>query len=147
MDFDQLRTQHNLPELSFFKQEFELKGDEEHIARELRKKMSGLLDSYISLLEEIIHPDGSNPRSIHEANYFTPEKRIELTIFYKNLMQLYRKATRAAISRKEDDDIAFILATLADWEDIKRQMLSVVTVLEKSWNGSTLVEEEVAYLG
>lgn len=147
MKFEQLQTMYNLPSLEFLKSEFEIKEDEDNLVRHIRKKVAGLLDSYISLLEEVIHPDASSPRVMHESNHFTPEKRQELTKLYKKLMFLYRIATRASVSRKESDDVDFITKTLHDWEDIKTQMLGIVRVLEKSWNGSAETHEEVAYLG
>ena len=147
MNFDELRSIYQLPELDVLKQEFEIKEDEEHLIRHIRRKIAGLLDNYISLLEEVIHPDPSSPKVMHESNHFTPEKRQELTKLYKQLMSLYRIATRAGVSRKDADDMEFITKTLENWHDIKTQMISVVAVMENSWNSSAKEQEEVAYLG
>jgi len=146
--YEKLKKKHQLPDLNSIIVEFEVVDiDSPFILRSIIKKIVERLQSYTQLVESILNPDTGSLSSVQEYGFFSDKDRKELFMLYKEFLGLERDAHRIVLFNDEKAEAEFINEAYRKWLHIKKQLISVLSVLSDSWKKDLNLKTELGYLG
>ncbi len=144
--YDELRKKYpELPEFETVDHELEISSAEadRFIIRTIRNRIKSRVDTFTSIIEDILNPDASIP-NLHECNFVKDSRKRKLLELYKKMMYMYRTAEFLDIKRSEKDDIRFIKMYFRNLQYISKQMKSIASVRMDAWKNeiSPYIKEE-----
>ena len=143
-----LKKKHNLPSFDDLNRDFEIQSisKDDDVLREILKKMGGVVEFHIGVLEDIIQPD-SRYYALKEANFLDKTQRDMANLLYGKLMYLNRKSIELNLDYSEDGAASFIIKMFEDWQTIKKELLPIIVTLKESWSKKTEIKLDGGYFG
>lgn len=147
--YGKLKKKYNLPEFEELDNEFEISSieNEKFLLREIINKIVDRTDFFSRFFEDLLQPDPSLLRSMHEANIFNDEERKVIYSLYKKLMVIIRQSVEVSLNRSEKEEANFIKKTFDGWKGLKTSISKIVDKIKNSWKKETYSKEELGYLG
>ncbi len=146
--YEQLKQEYDLPEYNELDNEFEISllEDAPFPLRNIRRKIMEKVDFYARLLEEQLQPEAQLPL-IHECKYFTDEDKSRMFKFYMKLMLIVRASAQLGIEEDDQKTAKFITKTLAEWKEMKPELLQYLRKVRDAWKEDISTTETLGYLG
>ncbi|MFP4568316.1 MAG: hypothetical protein ACLFN8_05215 [Candidatus Woesearchaeota archaeon] len=143
-EYLKLKEEFSLPDYDLLNDDFEIYtiSKEDNLIREIIKKMSGVVDFYIDVLEDIIQPD-SRFYTLKEANVLNKDERRVVSLNYSKLMYLNRRNLEIHLDFSEAVGAEFISNLFDEWQNIKKELLPIIIKLKESW----LIEQDSKPVG
>lgn len=144
----EIKEKYGLPNLDELSRDFDVYdiSKDDDVLKEIIKKMVGVIDNYVNLLEDIIQPD-SRFYSLKEANVLEKESRLVVTQCYNKLMHHNRSFIILNLSFSEEKAAIFLNNFFSDWQKIKQDLLPIFEELKKSWSKKTETKHDGGYFG
>ena len=144
----ELSKHHELPEFNKFDSDFDIGGiDDDPNSKTIIVKIYDKVEFYIGLLSELLQPDASNIYSLHETRFFDDNEKKEIYKLYCRLMGYHRKCIELTLKNSEKENIEFISSIFKEWQEIKQNLIGVITKMKDSWSKEIDMEERLEYLG
>jgi len=145
-EYLKLQKKYKLPDFLILDKEFEFCEDEiKYPLKQVRKRMSEVVEGYGKIVEEVMHPE-SSIAGLYESKALDEVSKNSLFTCYKELMKLLRFALEVSLLNTEQDDADFINKSFSGWMKIKKDLLPIVRLLKTSWDKS-YTEEQQGYMG
>ena len=146
--YDKEKKKFNLPDYDNLDFEFEISNIEEgyFIIREIRRKISDKLETFIKLLEDVLQPE-TTVANLHECNFFDEEEKEKIFKLYSKLMRLNRKSLCLGLNPDDKEEAEFISNVFSEWESIKKDVTHVLTKMKESWEKEAEAKENPQYFG
>ncbi|HLD86848.1 MAG TPA: hypothetical protein VJB12_02185 [Candidatus Nanoarchaeia archaeon] len=147
--YKDLAKRHSLPDYSKLNAEFEISliESEAFLLREIGRIITERIEYCTQIIDNIMHPEGSQLALLHECRFFDDVEKKELFETYKNLMMHHRSAIVASLSREEKEEAAFIMDFFNDWKAIKPKILLMARKMQSSWKTDAARDEIMGYFG
>lgn len=139
-DYKKIQEKHKLPSFEELNEDFgiEKAADEETdiLIREIRKHISEKAFNYLRFVETLLNPANA-PMSIFTiTKALGNEEKNKLGEIYKKLLKSEVKMIGVEIEFSEKKEAEFIKEIYEIWQEIKRDFLEVIKVVEKNWEKS-----------
>jgi hypothetical protein len=147
--FGKLEKKYGLPCFKDLNENFEIdriERETDTLIREVRKVMMDKIIGYTRFLEMMLNPSSAPPMFMMFLKDVTKEDKGVIEKVYKSYVELELKALKLEIDydeKKESDMVKDISKT---WNGMKKDMESVLGVMEKNWN-MTSKKKEKSYFG
>jgi len=134
-------TQHGLDETSLTQAFGKI---EEPDAKQLAEKILKKIEDYEGFIESYLQADGSSLAALMEIKDMDKDTMNEL---YKQLIIIKRNYQLADLADSEEALLTFIKETLPQWDNLRKQIITIVQQAKESWKHVKNVHEELGYLG
>ena len=136
-DYKKIQEKYKLPSFEKLNEDFGIEkaaGEETDILiREIRKHISEKAFNYLRFVETLINPVNA-PMSIFTiTKSLGIEEKNKLTEIYKKLVKSEVRMISVEIEFSEKGEAEFIKEIYEIWQDIKKDFLEVIKVVEKNW--------------
>ena len=147
--YNELRKKYKLPEFKELDFELEMQDMEKtaYLLREIIRKIGEKLDFYSRVIEEILQPDTSNIYALHESRFFDEKEKKKMYDTYVKLMNLSRTLLEISLDQSEKSEAEFISRFLAEWKDLKAELLQYAKKAKDSWKPWADIKEDLGYMG
>ena len=149
-DYEKLAKKHKgLPSFEILNEEIELVSVEKwaYLSRAIRRRMNDKIIFFCRIIENIIYPNGQSQISAYEGNFFDDEEKTKLAALHKKLMAYDRESLLLDVETTEEKDIEYIKRLFSEWDEYKKQLSKIVSIMEKAWKAEHLEEQEERYFG
>src|SRR3989344_956235 len=141
IDYKKIQEKYKLPSFEKLNEDFgiEKAADEEIdiLIREIRKHISEKAFNYLRFVETLLNPTNA-PMSIFTiTKSMGVEEKNKLTEIYKKLVKSEVKMISIEIEFSEKKEANFIKEIFEVWQEIKKDFLEVIKVVEKNWENKT----------
>ncbi|HIH04850.1 TPA: hypothetical protein HA281_06745 [Candidatus Woesearchaeota archaeon] len=147
--YKELAKRYRLPDYSKINNEFELCfiEKEEFLLRQIIRIMIERSEFFTTLIDSVLHPDGSQIAPLHECRLFGEKEKEELYDLYKALMKHHRAALVVNVARGEKEEAGFITDFFREWELLRPRIASMAKKIQQSWENDTTIKEVLEYFG
>jgi len=137
-NYEKIREKNNLPSFDEMNREFQIEkaseGESDYLIREIRKFVADKFSNYLRFIETILHPVNAPIFVFSVIKSIGVEEKNKLTEAYKELAKYEVKVIRLDVDFNEEREAEFIRDSYKIWQDIKKDVLSTVEVIEKNWD-------------
>ncbi len=146
--YKELQEKYSLPSYEELNKDFDIYSisKEDDLIKEIIKKIEDVLETYVSLLEDIIQPD-SRYYILKEANVLDAKTRKKVNQIYAKLLYLNRFGIEIDLDYSEEKAIEYIKITNKEWQELKKEILPIIKTLKESWANQTETKNEGGYFG
>ena len=137
-----------LPDYKELNFEFDISSIESNdfVLRAIRKKIIEKIDSYTTILGDLLQPD-AGISSMHELNFVDEKVKQDIINLYSKMMTIKRESEKIEIYNDEKENADFINFVLVEWKNLKQKLLKTMTLLKESWKKEDEVVKDLGYLG
>ena len=144
--YNELRKKHQLPDYSYMEQELEISDIESRqLLKHITIKIGEKLEFLTHMLEDVLQPEAVH--SMHESKHLSDLQRKQIYELYKKMMSMNRRIVELSLLRSDEEDANFIRSFMAEWKNIKPELIGFVSTIKSSWESETEVDEKVRYVG
>ena len=137
-DYKELQEKYNLPSFDSLNQDFQIEKvaefESDYLIREIRKDISDKFSNYLRFIESILNPVNSPMFVFSVIKSIGVEEKNKLSEIYKELARLEVTLIRLDADFSEEKEAEFVNDSYKIWQRIKKDILSVVEVMEKNWD-------------
>ena len=146
--YQNLSKKHNLPDYDKLNNDFEIFSIEhtEFLLREIRRKISEKVESYIKTLTGVMQADSSFA-DMYEASALTEQEHESAFKLFKRLMNLDRYSIEISIDETDEKTAEFIKNIEKEWPKLKKEFKSIVNKLKTNWLKEIRVKTDTGYMG
>ncbi len=147
-EYETLRKKYNLQEFNELNRTFDIgELESEDILREIRKKIVEKINSYTKFLEGLLQPDTSTS-GFFECDVLSSDKeKKKLFDLYKKLMIIDRSSLLVSLASTDEEEAKFINETYKEWNNLKEELINLITLVKESWKKNTTIKTEEEYFG
>lgn len=147
--YKELAKRYRLPDYAKINDEFELCfiEKEEFLLRQVIRTMIERSEFFTTLIDSVLHPDGSQLAPLHECRLFSEKEKEELYALYKALMKHHRAALVVNVMRGEKEEAMFISGFFKEWESLRPKLIVMASKIQQSWENDTTIKEVLEYFG
>jgi|GEM_PF-6497083 len=148
--YDQLRAKHpQLPEYAVLEAEFEISliDAKDPTLLAIKHRIKDVFHPVTHYLGGVLQPDSGSFAEIYEYRMYTDKDKEHILNIYKRCMVLDKEMFICEMENEAKKGVACINKCLAEWKDIKAQLIPLITRLKEHWQSCTMVEETHTYLG
>ena len=140
-NYKKLQEKYKIPSFEELNEDFGIEkasGEETDILiREIRKQISEKVFNYLRFVETLINPVNA-PMSIFTiTKVLGIEEKNKLTEIYKKLVKSEVQMVSIDVDFSEKKEAEFIKETHKIWQEIKKDFLEVMQVVEKNWENKS----------
>ena len=149
VEYGKLKDQFNLPNFKDLNSEFELSdiSEGEFLLRSIRRRLCEKIDEFSNIIEGFIFPQSASLANFYEVKFLSDDEREKLSNLFKRLMVLNRRNLMFDLAPNEKEEAEFITATYGEWLTIKKELLGLVSIMEKSWTEEDKIPTDKGYFG
>ena len=149
VEYGKLKDQFNLPNFKDLNSEFELSdiSEGEFLLRSIRRRLCEKIDEFSNIIEGFIFPQSASLANFYEVKFLSDDEREKLSNLFKRLMVLNRRNLMFDLEPNEKEEAEFITATYGEWLTIKKELLGLVSIMEKSWTEEDKIPTDKGYFG
>ena len=137
-EYSVLETKHKLPTFDQLNRDFQIEKiaevETDFLIREIRKAISDKPYTYLRFVETLINPANAPMSVLSLVKTLGADEKDKLTEIYKKLVRNEVMLIEADIDFSEDKEVKFINETYKIWQEIKKDLLEVLEVVNKSWD-------------
>lgn len=147
-EYSKLKEKFNLPTYAQLAKDFDIENidEDENILKEIIKKVYSKFESYASLFESLLQPDG-NLSTMHEASHLSKEQIDLVKILFRRLMLMQRKINENVLEYDENVFAENIKKSYELWQELKPEIKVILSALKESWTKDTVIKEDRGYFG
>jgi hypothetical protein len=147
-EYDKIKEKFELPEFKEIDDEFQIatiETENQHLPREIAKKMNEKIEFITTILEEILNPERLS--SLQESSMFNEENKKDILEIYRKLNFYHRQNTLLEVSYVEEDNISFIKDFFNTWKEISPKIKKTIKKMRDSWKNNNDKKLELNYYG
>ena len=149
-DYEKLKSKYGLPSFKELNEEFDIEKAAEHetecLIREVRKLVMEKVIAYFRFIEMLLNPSNAPLFFFALVKGLTASDKRILDKLYDKLGHFEIEVIALDCNYNEKEEVEFIKKVLAEWKDIKEDMISLVEVLKHNW-GQKSKKDERGYFG
>lgn len=147
--YDKLKSKFKLPGFADIDAEFEVSVAEEgnFPLRDARRKMIEKIETYVTLLGEILQPSAESIINMRECRIFNDDEKKSVYEIYKRLTRLKRQSLEADLLADDKNDAEVIKEIFSQWGKLKKDLLTIISKARECWEKETTKKERLEYLG
>jgi len=148
-NYSVLAEKYKLPSFSDLNEAFEIEKIEREsdcLLREIRKTMMEKIVRYIHFIEMMINPSQAPPMFMVFVKSIEKKDKEALESVYKSFIELELISLRIDIDYSEEKESEAIIRLLKAWNENKKNMNSIIDIMERNWKGSSSKKEK-GYFG
>ena len=84
---------------------------------------------------------------MHEVKDLTDEKKKEIYELYRKMMMINRESIVISLQTDDEKTAKYISDFYVSWIDIKKQLISIVTLMKNSWIDEKTSSDVLEYFG
>jgi hypothetical protein len=145
--YEKLRAKHDLPGYDELNHVFEIESIEpgSFLVREIRRNIIEIMKEYLEILEDLIHPN-STVSAFHECKFFDDNKKSVYDL-YGRLMTRFRESNVLDLQQDDKLDAKFIREMLKEWPVLRKDLLNILTRLQRCWIEEEMADKGASYFG
>ena len=140
-EYSKLETKHKLPTFDELNKDFQIEKiaevESDFLIREIRKAISDKPYTYLRFVETLINPANAPMSVLSLVKTLGSNEKDKLAEVYKKLVRNEAMLIEADIDFSEDKEAKFINETYTMWQEIKKDLLEVLAVVNKSWDNKS----------
>ncbi len=137
-EYSKLETQYQLPSFDELNRDFQIEKiadiESDFLIREIRKAISEKPYTYLRFVETLINPANAPMSVLSLVKTLGTDEKEKLTEIYKKLVRNEVMLIEADVDFSEDREVKFIKETYEIWQEIKKDLMEVLSVVNKSWD-------------
>jgi len=149
-DYEKLKSKYGLPSFKELNEEFDIEKAAEHetecLIREVRKLVMEKVTAYLRFIEMLLNPSNAPMFFFALVKGLTASDKRLLESVYEKLGSFELEVIELDCNYNEKAEVEFIKKLLAEWKDVKEDMINLVEVLKRNWNQKSKKDER-GYLG
>jgi len=146
--YSELRKKHKeLPVFEDIDKEFEISVVEEpFLLSNIRRKAMEKVEFYAKIIGELLQPE-NDLVNMYECRDFDEDEKERIYDVLKKLMFFLRSSAETGLICDEKEEVKFICDFLKGWNDLKPDLLSIISKIKDSWEKETELKEDLGYFG
>lgn len=149
-EYLKLQEKYNLPSFEELNRDFQIEKaseiESDFLIREIRKAVSDKPYTYLRFVETLINPVNAPMSILSVVKTLGVEEKNKLTEVYKKLVRNEILLIETDIDFSEEKEANFIKETYEMWQEIKKDFLDVLNVINKNWDNK-IEESGKRYFG
>lgn len=149
-DYETIQRKHGLPSFEKLNEDFQIEKAAEFetdiLIREVRRFMADKLAGYMRFIETILNPVNAPIFVFSIIKTLGIEEKKKASEIYKKLAKNEIKLIEIDTEFSEKKEAEFIKETHELWQDIKRDLLKILTIINKNWDNKFEVDSK-GYFG
>ncbi|PIO07207.1 hypothetical protein COU59_03635 [Candidatus Pacearchaeota archaeon CG10_big_fil_rev_8_21_14_0_10_34_12] len=149
-EYFKIQKKHNLPDFEKLNEDFSIEKlsdiETDYLLREIRKFMSEKMSHYLRIVETILNPTNVPMFVFSIVKSITPEEKAKLVDIYKKLSKMEIELLEIDVSFSAEKEAKFVKNSYDVWQEIKKDFLDVVGVVQKNWDNKFEVKNK-GYFG
>lgn len=149
-EYLKLQEKYNLPSFEELNRDFQIEKaseiESDFLIREIRKAISDKPYTYLRFVETLINPVNAPMSILSVVKTLGIEEKNKLTEVYKKLVRNEILLIETDIDFSEEKEANFIKETYEMWQEIKKDFLDVLNVINKNWDNK-IEESGKRYFG
>ena len=141
-----LQKKHNLPSFEALNEDFQIEKisdvETDSLLRELRRTISDKPFTYLRFVESLINPANAPMSILSVIKTLGIEEKEKLAEIYKKLVRNEILLIETDISFSEEKEAKFILETYETWQEVKKDLLEIIDVVNANWDNNTKVNNK-----
>lgn len=148
-EYETLQKKYSLPDFDTLDHDFEIRYIENShfLTREIRRKLYEKIDSFSSILKNVLQPDTSCFEEMQECRIFDDDEKQDIYLLLKDLIIFKKRSLMLGIHPDEEREAQFINDVFLKWQNIKERLQIIVNKMIQSWEKETDVKEDLEYFG
>jgi hypothetical protein len=136
--YSEIQNKYGLPSFEEMNQDFNIERasdmEIELLVREVRKYMSDKLQNYMRFVETILNPSNASIFIFSIIKTIKEEDKKKLSDIYKKLSRYEVDLIELDVQYNEEKEANFIKEFFKVWQEVKKDMLSIVKVIKDNWD-------------
>ncbi|MFH0874833.1 MAG: hypothetical protein V1859_02760 [archaeon] len=143
-----LAQKYRLPDYDALSRECDMEDIEKSsfLLTKIRIRIIEMIDEQLKIIEGVLQPD-VNLSNLCESRHITEEQKEVAYQNFKALMMLYRQSNEISLINTEEKNAEFIRDFYSKWQEIKKELKILYSILKESWKIETSIKEDLSYLG
>ena len=137
-DYKKLQEKYNLPSFDSLNRDFQIEKvaefESDYLIREIRKYIADKFSNYLRFVELILNPVNSPMFVFSVIKSIGVDEKNKLSEIYKELARFEVTLVKLDADFSEEKEAEFVNNSYNAWQRIKKEILSVVEVVEKNWD-------------
>jgi len=137
-DYKKIQEKYNLPNFEELNDDFQIEkaaeNETDFLLREIRKLIAERFFNYLRFIETLLNPVNVPMFVFSIIKTFNIQEKEKLTKIYKKLAKKEVELIELDIASTEEKEAKFIKDSYNLWQEIKKDVLSVVGVIKKNWD-------------
>ena len=137
-DYNELQEKYNLPSFDSLNRDFQIEKvaefESDYLIREIRKDIADKFSNYLRFIESILNPVNSPMFVFSVIKSIGVDEKNKLSEIYKELARFEVTLVKLDADFSEEKEAEFVNNSYNAWQRIKKEILSVVEVVEKNWD-------------
>lgn len=134
----EIQNKYSLPSFEELNMDFGIEKivecETEILVREIRRFMSEKFSNYLRFIEAILNPVNSPMFVFSVIKTFENSEKKQLSEVYKKLAKKEVEILGLDIQFSEEKEVEFIKQSYSSWQEIKKDLLELVEVINKNWD-------------
>ena len=137
-EYSGLETKYKLPTFDELNRDFQIEKvaevETDFLLREIRKAISEKPYTYLRFVETLINPANAPMSILSVVKTLGKEENDKLAEIYKKLVRNEIMLIETDLDFSEDKEVKFIRETYKMWQEIKKDLIEVLDVVNKNWD-------------
>ncbi|MEK6757617.1 MAG: hypothetical protein AABX88_00670 [Nanoarchaeota archaeon] len=137
-NYGKLRIKHKLPSFEELNEDFQIERvaevETDILIREVRKFLSDKFSNYLRFIEAILNPATAPMFVFSMVRLIGNEEKIKLSNAYKQLAKNEVILIELDLKFSEEKEAEFIKESFKTWQELKKDILSVMVFVKKNWD-------------
>lgn len=135
-DYVKIQEKYDLPSFESLNEDFQIErvaeAETEILIREIRKFMADKFSNYLRFVEIILNPVNAPMFIFSVIKSINTVEKNKLKEIYKKLAKIEVKLIALDIEFSEEEEAEFVRESFNIWQEIKKDLLSVVDIINKN---------------
>ena len=149
-EYSKLEEKYGLPKFDELNEDFNIERISDiatdMILREVRKFMAETFSNYLRFIETILNPVSAPMFIFSVIKSINTEEKEKLKEIYKKLAKINVKILENELIYSTEKEVDFIKNFYKEWQEIKKELLEVIKLVEENWDKKFDVDER-SYFG
>lgn len=136
-NYKKIQKQYGLPSFDDLNKDFQIEKlaevETDFLIREIRKFVADKFSNYLRFIEAILNPVNAPMFIFSIIKTIGVKERNKLTGIYKKLAKIEVSLIKIDIEFHEEKEVAFVKESYNLWQEVKKDLLDVVSMIKKNW--------------
>ena len=137
-NYKKVQEKYDLPDFDSMNRDFQIEKiadcESDYLIREIRRCIGDKFSNYLRFVETILNPVNAPMFVFSVIKSIGTDEKSKLSETYKELAKLELTLVKLDVDFCEEREAEFIKDSYKKWQKIKKEILSVVEIMEKNWD-------------
>ena len=139
--YEKIAKKHDLPSFNQMNKDFHIEKlaevETDYLIREIRRFSGEKFFNYFRFIESLLNPTNASMFTFSIVKTLGQKEKDNLTELYKRFAGIELEFISIDIEYSEEKEAAFLKKFCKEWQDIKKEMASIVEFIEKNWKNKS----------